>query len=544
MRGRTRQVLEKRWRSVAKCRRHSRSVDEGREKRRSWIHRTQLLYAAFRPGVGDKPLVSDRDARHLRPYDKRMAGNPAISRVIAPRLGVRGLSATAGGVLVVVLCLAAYDTASAGIVALFGIGLLAGFIHPSLVAPYLALALPFGYWHPQFAGVQAPALEAAAAGAALGGLPWLMTTRKSQRRLDVADALFVALFLFIVLSGFGPAPRGEWGHNVVLWGALTLIFASSRRALRSRDARVLFLLGLGIVGCAEAIVTIVQYAEGAGDRFSRLGGAIVYPQPVGTLENPNSAAPFLVVCALALAGPALAGGRARRAVAAGVAILIGVASLLPYSRGGWISLAAGLLAWSGAQRRARHLVATIVVLGGLLFAAIALGGTFGSRLTSLASRHFSDLYGFRLTLAKRALHIIADHPLTGAGVFQEVGTYAGRPALATHPHDLLLGLAVFFGLPVALVFLGILALALRGALIGSFGVSAVTRAQAFGVFAALVAFSVDGLLEYQFWNQSWTVLTVLLFAYGIALGECEGKRDEPAGSSPTIGEPMSSRRAA
>ena len=44
--------------------------------------------------------------------------------------------------------------------------------------------------------------------------------------------------------------------------------------------------------------------------------------------------------------------------------------------------------------------------------------------------------------------------------------YAGRPDLATHPHNLFLGLAVFFGIPAALAFAGLVLLALPGGVEG------------------------------------------------------------------------------
>jgi O-antigen ligase len=239
---------------------------------------------------------------------------------------------------------------------------------------------------------------------------------------------------------------------------------------------------------------------------------------------------------LLLAGRALAEPGGRRAVVVTVAFLVGVASLLPYSRGGWIALAVGLIAFSAVQRRVRYLIGTLVLLGGLLVAAIVFGGTFGSRITSVASRHFSDLYGFRLTLAGRAVHLLVHHPLTGTGVFHEIGTYAGRPSLATHPHDLLLGVAVFFGIPAALGFLGVLVFAFRGSIRAALDGSGGIRAEGIGAFAALAAFFVNGFLEYQFWNQSMAVLVVLALAYAVALGEPD---TAPSSTSPTIAASMS-----
>jgi hypothetical protein len=419
------------------------------------------------------------------------------------------------------------SAAAGGVAAFFGAGLLVTSIRPGLAAPFLALATPLGYWHPHMRGVQVPSLEAASIGAALGCLPGVIRFRG---RPVAADIAFAALLGGILLSGAGTPPRGQWTHNVVLWGSLTVVFVAAHRSMRARRYRVAFLAGIGVAGLAEAVIALVQYVQGSSGRFSHLGGAIVYPQPTGTLENPNALAPYLVVCVLLLAGAALAERAWRRAAVFIVAGVIGIGSLVPYSRGGWISLATGALAWSGAQRRTRSLIATAAVLAATLTTALVFGGTFGARLSSLASRKFSDLYGFRLTLAERAVHIIVHHPLTGTGVFHEIGTYAGRPSLATHPHDLLLGVAVFFGIPSALAFLAVLIAAGRGALRAVVDDSGRLRAEGAGAIAALVAIVIDGFLEYPFWNSSLTVLIVTVFAYAVSLGYSTDGIDVPGSS--------------
>jgi hypothetical protein len=439
-------------------------------------------------------------------------------------LRARGLAELQLATAVAVLAAAAAATllgnpGAGGIGAFFGAGLLVASLHPGLAVPFLALATPLGYWQAQLGGIQVGSLEAASLGLALGCLRHLLRTRDLLRRPAGADVAFAALVGFILLSGAGSRARGEWAHEVALWGSLAVVFAASQPALRARWVRLGFLAAVAVAALVEAIVAIVQYVEGSSGRFSQLGGAIVYPQPTGTLEHPNAVAPYLVACTLLLAGAALAERRARRGAVAAIAVVVGIGSVVPYSRGGWISLAAGLLAWSAAQRRARSLLVMMGVLGSLLAAALLFGGTFGARLSSIVSSRFSDLYGFRLTLASRALHIIAHHPLTGTGVFHETGTYAGRPTLATHPHDLLLGVAVFFGVPAALAFLALLLAAFRGALRAVADGSATVRAEGAGALAVLVVYVVDGLLEYPFWNDSLTVLTVAVFAYAVALGD-------------------------
>jgi hypothetical protein len=60
---------------------------------------------------------------------------------------------------------------------------------------------------------------------------------------------------------------------------------------------------------------------------------------------------------------------------------------------------------------------------------------------------------------------------------------------------------------------------MRGALRAVVDGTANLRAEGAGAIAVLVVFLVDGLLEYPFWNPSLTVLTVLVFAYAVSLGE-------------------------
>ena len=95
----------------------------------------------------------------------------------------------------------------------------------------------------------------------------------------------------------GPKPNAVWAHDLVFWGSLFVVFVALRASLRSRAHRGRLALAIAVAGLSEAIYAIVQYAQ-ASERFSLLGGAIVYPQPAGTLRHPNALGPFLVVCLL------------------------------------------------------------------------------------------------------------------------------------------------------------------------------------------------------------------------------------------------------
>ncbi|MGH3024993.1 MAG: hypothetical protein ACRDLR_00900, partial [Gaiellaceae bacterium] len=128
-----------------------------------------------------------------------MTGAPAdADRVYLLRPSVPPASVRAPAIWFAVLAagvsaIALVDPTAAAVVAFFGVGLLVAALHPGLVAPYLVLATPLGYWHPQIAGVQMPVLEMAALGAALGCVPRAVAGGGSGDRLTGADIAFAAL---------------------------------------------------------------------------------------------------------------------------------------------------------------------------------------------------------------------------------------------------------------------------------------------------------------------------------------------------------------
>jgi O-antigen ligase len=427
-------------------------------------------------------------------------------------------------VLLAVIAVAGLAAAGAGAtegaaIALFAAGVVVGSGVPLLAAAYLALVLPVGFSITSLGGVNVPLLHAAAAGVATGYGLRLMRAR-ARPALGLADAAFLVLVVFVVASGAGPASTSQWFHDVVIWASLCVVFYCCTRELVDRLARRAFYLGLATAALIEAGYAIAQFISASHSRFTRLEGAIVYPQPKATLQHANSLGGFLVLAFFLVLGGALAarGPAVWAWLAVAAIVLVGIVA--PFSRGAWVSLLGGLVGLLVVERRHRRVVggASAALLAAAGAAALADRGAVGARITSIFSHDNSTLYGFRATLVRRAADAIAAHPLTGAGRFVEHGIYAGRPTIATHPHDLLLGVAVFFGIPAAVAFTSLLILALRAAWTASRDRRARVAGEGAGVFAALVALLVNGVFEYPFWNATMTVEIVLLVILAVALG--------------------------
>ena len=401
------------------------------------------------------------------------------------------------------------------------------FYRPDLFGPLVLLLLPAGTRIELLHSVVAP-LEAAVGGGAIGYAARLLA-RPDERRFQPAHWIFALFVLFIGLSAFGPA-GGQQVHEFLFVGALGFLFHSVTMHLDHPRRRRVLLLALATPILIETSLTFYEYVDRWSQRFSRLGGAIVYPLPEGTLRHANALGMFLVFAGLALVALALA---ERGVLARWSMITVGasaVALLVTFSRASWIALAVGACVYV-AERRTRMIVVAaglVATLSGALLALVT-GGAIGQRITSLFTVETNGLSDFRIVLAKKAAHIAASHPLTGTGHFEVAGTYAGRPDVATHPHNLFLGLAVFYGIPAAVAFGMLVLLAMRASLRGFRHFSGSRRLTALGFLAVLVAIVVNGIFEYPFWNVSLTVLVVVILAVATTL-DCD--RDTPPEPSP------------
>jgi putative inorganic carbon (hco3(-)) transporter len=459
----------------------------------------------------------DSPARPVR--DMILRSIPALGR--GSQLGA--LAAAVG--LVVLGALGGRE--AAGLALLAVVAVVTALLRPYLLGPLVVLLLPAGE-SVHVLGAQVSPLEAVIGGGAIGYVA-RVATRREELRMGPADYVFAALVAFIAVSTLGPVDDSDRLREVLFWGALGVVFHVVLTHLGTQLTRRLLFVGVAVAALFEASLALYQYADHWSERRFTTNGIFVYPVPTGTLEHRNALGQFLVLTALAVLALALAQrGALRRVgfVAAGVSVL---ALIVTFSRGSWIAFVIGVAVYL-IDRRTRVSVLTIGAAAAVCGVALAFldGGAIGARISSLFHFHSEGLYEFRLELVKRGARIAAEHPLTGSGHFQEAGTYAGSPDLATHPHNLFVGLAVFFGIPAALAFAGLVFLALRGAWRGYRVRTDALGLTALGFVAVLVAFLVNGLFEYPFWNTSLSALVVVVLAVALSLDRLQPHASLPA----------------
>jgi O-antigen ligase len=205
--------------------------------------------------------------------------------------------------------------------------------------------------------------------------------------------------------------------------------------------------------------------------------------------------------------------------------LLGLGALaLTYVRGAWIGFAAGAVAaLAGLGRRGLVGLLALVVLGMALLVGLP---RVRDRLTTIGTMS-DDTTRDRVAMLEAGKRLVKEHPLTGVGpgqikhVYPRVATPEAMRRSTSHLHNSPLQIAAERGVPGLAAWLWIfVAFLLRGtaALRALPADAAADRALALGALAAVVAFLVAGLFEYNFGDTEVLLLTATLMAWPFALG--------------------------
>jgi O-antigen ligase len=387
------------------------------------------------------------------------------------------------------------------------------------------------------------------------GRPWIAAVRRwllLVLTLGLAASISLSQITLVVLAAwlvFGPrevgAPRAGWplAGPLAAFAAWTLVAALAAprlaeslvatkgllalgafyvvlHACPSRREAERFLTGLFIAVSVVALVGIAQVG------FCPPGGA-VEAGPWRLLFRKCERARGFFSIYMTLAGvltPVLVATlpRLARAGWAGTRVLplwlLGVLALgLTYVRGAWLGFALGATGCALALRRRRLVLG---MLAGIVAAAIVVEPGVLDRVRTIGDLG-NDTVRDRLAMLDTGLRLLRAHPITGVGPGQVKHLYPGWASpealrrSTSHLHDTPLQIAVERGLPGLAAWIAIW--------VAFFGASVRTlsripagdedaRALVLGSMAAIAAFLVAGLFEYNFGDTEVLLVAVALMA--------------------------------
>ncbi len=303
-------------------------------------------------------------------------------------------------------------------------------------------------------------------------LPWLGRVAVGQFpiRRTRFDSLFV-LFLLTAAIGATVAHNSliTWNKFWLIIGAVLLFYALAGQKLRNLWPVA---AALALFGTAVALYFLFthdwQTLPAKVESLNRIGLRWMAVRPsllvgVHTL-HPNVAGGMIAMCFPFLVAAGLHAVRRRQGALVGVMAVGGFLQLtgltLTTSRGAWLALAGGLLAWClwwaaehlhhslFLSRRQTLVLAVAIIIGlGLSYSLLYADGPLAllDRLPGPANA------GSRLEISQQALDLIADFPITGGGLGSFDGLYSRYirvipQHVLIHAHNLFLNVMLEQGL--------------------------------------------------------------------------------------------------
>ena len=293
---------------------------------------------------------------------------------------------------------------------------------------------------------------------------------------------------------------------------IVLFYVAGDLLRRRADFRTL-LMGLGIGTSIFAVMNVVVFAAAAFQNTIHFGAP-----PSAIYTSSNAVAMFLEPpAALAIGLVLFADERRDRLMALAWALILAVAFVLTFSRGGYLALAIfGVLTVIKVRPDLRR---PLLIVGIVAAAAVLLTVVVAST-TPLMKTRFSYV-ALNYTLQTRAaiftatLGIIAAHPILGVGLGGYVYNLHGFPEI--YPHDVYMTFWVELGLLGLLAFLYVFVRVGVSAWRALSLASGFEKALLWGVVGTVVTWAVHGIVDSPYWKNDMAVEFWLVVAIEVAV---------------------------
>ena len=448
------------------------------------------------------------------------------------------LISAAGGVL------AAAVSPWAGFAALAGVALgLAGLRDERMALITLIAALyllPFAVIPVPLGGVRLTLVDA---GLSLALLAWLLRLLSHPGQRPVLTPLAAPIFLFSGLAVISFVLGFEVTESEVVRLFLKainsiLLYFTVVNVIEDRMALRWAVVGLVVAATAAALIALMLYALPPETATSILRSLtpLEYPsgnilryiadtttlRATGTSVDPNIFGGMLLLILPLLAAHYFSPQSVvDRRILGGIAVLVGLALLLTFSRGSWFGAVVGCL-FLGTIRYRR--IWLLLALGAALLVLLPQGQPYVERF--MAGVNFQDRAALmRLGEYKDALRLIERYPWLGVGFGRapDIDTYIGASSIY-------LMMAVEMGLVGLTAFCAVMAVFYRAVLSATKSLDPQVEATRLGALAAVTGALAAGLFDHYFFNLKFPHTAALFWLFvglAVAASRLHARESEP-----------------
>jgi O-antigen ligase len=280
--------------------------------------------------------------------------------------------------------------------------------------------------------------------------------RLTKRQRMTLWAPVVPWVLCFVALAVASIPTSHWPGGSVdlltdqLLKSLLVFFIIGNTVSTVRRAKVL-LWSMALWSSVMALVAIRSYASGnlELDGIRILG----YDSPLAM--NPNDLALTLnIVLSLTIGLWQVTRRKAAQVVLIGAMALMVGGVIASFSRAGFLTLVAIGIVLTVRTVRQRGVAALAFVMPVVFLFIVVLPGGYGTRLNSIFDSEY-DMTGSREAREHgigTAMTLIAERPLLGQGLGQQVLGYVDKEGIWTGAHNLFLGIGADLGIPAMVVY--------------------------------------------------------------------------------------------